>query len=423
MIAGPVTIYILAHNVNPIEQGFYYTFGSILGLKVFFELGIGNVILLAASHEKARLSWTSKRFLKGDRIALERAASIFRKASQIYLLISLLVPLLIFPIGIYFFTQSEDSHRVAWHGPWILLCLLTAFNLWSSFITSFLEGCGMITEISKLRLRVSVISSLISWTVLTLGGSLYAAASTVAADLACVGLHLILSYRKFIWQLFTTPITVHSDRFSWKNELWPMQWRMAISFVSGYFMFQLFNPIVFHYCGAKEAGRMGMTINLVSVALTASMAWINTKASTFGSLISSRNWVQLDYLFFKTTKQSFSVLIAAMCGLLCGYLLLNQYISHIAERLLPLVPLFFLLIATAGNHLLFSMTLYLRAHREDPFVMLSVVSGGLISGLSLISAPVFGTYGMTFFYALITWTVGVGWGTTIFQKRRKKLHI
>ena len=187
-------------------------------------------------------------------------------------------------------------------------------------------------------------------------------------------------------------------------------------------MFQLFNPIVFHFCGATEAGRMGMTINLASTALVASMAWINTKASTFGSLVSLRHWAQLDLLFFRTTKQSFMVLILALCGILSGYLILKHSFPHISDRLLAFGPLLLLLLATAGNLLLFSMALYLRAHRKDPFVKLSLVSGILISSLSLLAAPFMGTFGVALTYALITWVVGVGWGTFIFQERRKAWH-
>ena len=40
VIAGPVGLFLVATFLTRIEQGYYYTFASILGLAVFFELGL-----------------------------------------------------------------------------------------------------------------------------------------------------------------------------------------------------------------------------------------------------------------------------------------------------------------------------------------------------------------------------------------------
>ena len=421
LIAGPLTIYFLVRYISNAEQGFYYTFGSILGIKVFFELGLGNVTLLAASHEASKLNWNDG-MLEGDQHALERISSLFRKASKIYMLISTAVPMMVWPVGYYFFCKNEHADTILWQGPWLLLCVLTAANLWSAFITSFLEGCGKVQEISRLRLQVAIVASLSSWAVLSLGGSLYCAAAAVATDLLLVGVYLAVKYRNVFNFLFKLGISETNHLFSWRKEVWPMQWRTAISFVSGYLMFQLFNPIVFHFCGAKEAGRMGMSINLASAALTASLAWINTKASNFGSLAANRSWNELDRLFFTTLKQSFCVLVILLVILLFGHVFLQSFMPIYSDRLLGFSSFFMLLSATAGNHLLFSMALYLRSHRQDPLVLLSVISGLLITASSIIAASISGTLGVTLSYALVTWVVGVGWGTIIFRSCRLKWH-
>src|SRR5690606_18580569 len=45
VLAGPVTLVLIAHHFTPELQGFYYTFGSILALQSFLELGFYVVIL------------------------------------------------------------------------------------------------------------------------------------------------------------------------------------------------------------------------------------------------------------------------------------------------------------------------------------------------------------------------------------------
>jgi len=55
LLAGPVGLYLIATFLTKSEQGYYYTFGSVLGLTVFFELGLSYVIIQFTSHEMAGL--------------------------------------------------------------------------------------------------------------------------------------------------------------------------------------------------------------------------------------------------------------------------------------------------------------------------------------------------------------------------------
>jgi len=41
---GPVSLYLIARCLTREEQGYYFTFASILGLQIVFELGLGYVI-------------------------------------------------------------------------------------------------------------------------------------------------------------------------------------------------------------------------------------------------------------------------------------------------------------------------------------------------------------------------------------------
>ena len=45
VLAGPVTIILIAQFYSLDEQGFYYAFASILAMQSFFELGFFNVIV------------------------------------------------------------------------------------------------------------------------------------------------------------------------------------------------------------------------------------------------------------------------------------------------------------------------------------------------------------------------------------------
>src|SRR5712664_1842901 len=51
VLAGPVSLIFVARFLSREEQGFYYTFWSVLGLQIVFELGFSFVISQFASHE------------------------------------------------------------------------------------------------------------------------------------------------------------------------------------------------------------------------------------------------------------------------------------------------------------------------------------------------------------------------------------
>ena len=53
--AGPATLVLVVACLSPVEQGFYYAFTSVLGLQVFFELGLGFVVMQTVSHMAAEL--------------------------------------------------------------------------------------------------------------------------------------------------------------------------------------------------------------------------------------------------------------------------------------------------------------------------------------------------------------------------------
>ena len=57
------------------------------------------------------------------------------------------------------------------------------------------------------------------------------------------------------------------------------QWRIAVSWMCGYFIFQLFVPVLFAYRGPLEAGQMGISLSISNVLASVAISWVNTKAA------------------------------------------------------------------------------------------------------------------------------------------------
>ena len=419
-IAGVVNILLIAHFLSPSEQGYYYTFASMVALQVVFELGFSFVILQLAAHERAYLQINKDGSIAGDATAHSRLASVFQKAVRWYAVGAVLMALFILPVGYHFFsTHHQTTVQVEWQLPWTFAVLATIFTFQMDPIFSFLEGCGRIAEVARMRFTQAVAGTLMAWTAFFLHHGLYAPAMVISGQ-ALAGGYFLFSERRLLFSLFRHN-TTHST-VSWRGEIWPFQWRIAVSWLCGYFIFQLFNPVLFADRGAVEAGRMGMSLSVASALSTVAMAWMNTKASPFGTLIARQEFSTLDSLFFRTLRQSISLLAIGVGTVLLGLKVVEIYLPHLAARVLPL-PLFGLLMATVlCNHVVFSEAIYLRAHKQEPFLSVSVAVGVLTACSTVILGKLWGASGVTIGYFCTSGLFGISFGTFIFVLKRQQWH-
>jgi hypothetical protein len=306
--SGLVTLFLITRFLSASQQGYYYTFFSIVALQIVFELGFSFVILQLAAHERAYLTFLPQGGIEGDPVAHSRLASVLQKAVYWYMAAGVLMAAALIPAGLWFFSAHPTAGvAVAWRLPWISLVLAAMLAFQVDPVFSFLEGCGFVAQVAQRRFTQAILGSALCWTAMILHHGLYAPALLILGQVA-VGLAYLLSnrHRKLLGNLLRYP--VGENFVGWRNEIWPFQWKIAISWMCGYFIFQLFSPVLFAYQGAEAAGRMGMSLNVAGGIGAIAIAWMNTKASPFGALIARGEIRQLDHLFFRTLKQSTAML-------------------------------------------------------------------------------------------------------------------
>lgn len=382
-IAGLVTLWAIGHYLNVIEQGFYFTFLSVLGLQVFFELGLGYVILQFASHEVAHLTWNKAGLLEGDLLVKNRLSAFFRYALTWGLMVVILILAIIFPVGHYFFSNQPIASRVdiLWQAPWFLICLFSSLVALVNIIFCFLEGCGFVKEIAGVRVIQNVLASMAMWGLLKFDGGLYSASLMLAVS-AVVGIFYLIFYKKqFILDILRIK-NFGGLKLDWSKELWPMQWRIALSWMSGYIVYQLASPVVFAYQGPRAAGQIGMSMAIGLGLMSFSMAWISTKANKFGMLIAKRNFKELNEEFYISARASSSlVLVMALMASGINYFLhIND--SNYADRLLAPTAFFLLMLSSVATFLTYAFALYMRAHKKEPLVFNSLL--GAVVSISLL---------------------------------------
>jgi len=419
LLSGVATLLLVVRFLSPDEQGYYYTFASLIVMQIFFELGFSNVVMQFASHEMANLRWTDSGAIEGDIHSKSRLRSLVLLVAKWYGVIAILIIAVILPIGWVFFSTTNTHSAVNWQGAWIWLVIAAAINIFFMPFLALLEGCGRVTEIARLRFVQNVIGSLLAWLVLMGGGGLLALSAMNTGLALTVMVWLWRTKRNFLNGLLAQGIP--DAVIKWKTEIWPFQWKIALSWMSGYFIFQLFTPVLFAYRGAVEAGQMGMSISIANALLSIPVAWMNTKAPKFGSLIAKNDYVSLDHIFALTLSRSLAVMMAIGVGLCAiNYLLHLDGRFYFAYRILDPLPFTLLILATILNYVAFAQSAYLRAHKEEPFMLISLISAALIGIFTLVLGKAYGATGIMSVYFAVSAIIGFGWGSMIFFSKRRK---
>jgi len=422
-LAGVGTLALIARFLTAAEQGYYYTFYSLVALQIVFELGFSIVILQTASHEAAHLTIAESGSITGPTAAHSRLASVLQKSVRWYSVAAVLMAVIVLPIGMRFFAiqarTASIGHPVPWIFPWVLLIFATCCTFQIDPTFSFLEGLGFVSQIARVRLAQAILGTVLGWIALVLHHGLFAPGLIILGQ-AIVGGCFVYSKRRLLFPLLRREPREH--RIHWTTEIWPFQWRIAVSWLCGYFIFQLFNPILFHYRGAVEAGQMGMSTSICATLSSFSIAWMSTKASPFGQMIARREYQRLDQVFFRALFQSTSV--AILCSILVLAAVVGLRAHHVlfALRLLPPAPLALLLSATILNIVVFAEALYLRAHKQEKFMMNSILGALVIAPTAVIFGRIYGAFGITLCYFLSSLFIGLGYGTFTFTKWRKIWH-
>jgi len=281
-------------------------------------------------------------------------------------------------VGFLFLSQQPDV-QVAWQSPWLVLAIVSGLLLWTLPFNAILEGCNQVATVNRFRLIQAIVANVSVWTIMIFGGGLWAAVAATSARLLCELYLLMVRYRHFFAPFFQS---AGEHLISWRSEVWPLQWRLAIGGVFSYFAFFLMTPVMISYHGAVVAGQMGMTWTVVTAIQAAAIAWVQTRVPRFGILIKEGKFLELDQIFRRFTLLGAMAMILASITFWLLVVGLNAIEYPLVDRLLGPIPSGLLLAAAFVQMLASSLVYYVRAHKQEPFLVIGVISNCL-AGLTI----------------------------------------
>ncbi len=380
LVSGPALLLAIAQLLSPMYQGYWFTFVSFAALCVFADIGLTTVVLQFSANRFSKLRFNSLGCLHGSTDYVCNISSLFLFFVKWIACVSLVAFPIILAVGFYFLGQKEE--QIDWMIPWVFYSAASVLFLVCNVVLSFFEGCDSVATIQKFKLCLSIGNVGVTLAALWAGFNLYALPLGVFAS--CL-IAFILVYKKFraaIIQMCRSAISLGAAE---KAEIRKLLGRYAVSFVSGYFVFQAFTPIAFYYYGPIEAGQVGLTLSIWLAILSISNVWMVVVTPKINMLAATQDFCVLDHTLRINLKRSvLTYLLGA--SVFVGLVAFITGRFEIAQRVLSVGTQIQLGVVFLCQVFIAGMATYVRSFLKEPFALMSLVSAVLINVVTIFVA-------------------------------------
>jgi O-antigen/teichoic acid export membrane protein len=206
---------------------------------------------------------------------------------------------------------------------------------------------------------------------------------------------------------------------NWAKDIFAVQWRAAISYIGSYFSFSFITPVLFQFHGAEVAGQFGLSMSIFGAFSSVAVMWSTTRGPQFAIMIARKEYNQLDSLHSKLMKINFIILMLGGCA---GWLVvygINLFEYPFASRLIGPLPMALLIAGIIVGNSLHPTTIYLRAHKREPYALLNAVDAVVSGLLSLLLGMKYAVMGAASSFVIMS-AVMFPWRLSLFTRYRVK---
>jgi O-antigen/teichoic acid export membrane protein len=388
-LAGMVTILFVVRFLSADEQGWYYTFVSVAALYSLFEMGLAAAVIQTSAHFFVHLQWLPQGGVRGD--ASSAFESFVSSSARMYFRVAGMFVVAALILGGTYFSAKAASYSgsSSWIYPWVIVVLATAANMLTLPLFAIVEGSGALTEVYGVRLLQGIGGSLICWMILASGGSLWAAAAMPAMGAAVATVWLLRRRRLLGTMARKSPVAAD---FDWRTEVWPLQWRIGMGWVSVFLMSQLSTPILFYFQDPVVAGQMGLSLTIAHMLGILAQSTFAKSVVPMSRAVAQKDWTGLSRIFRRSLAALVSFFGFGALVVWLGYQVFAQ--SPYIHRLLPIEQMAGLLAFVLFYQLNGAFASHIRAFRREPLAWISAVGAALIVVGSLAVATHYSSSGV-----------------------------
>lgn len=389
-ISGPLTIIFLVRALTLGEQGVYYVLASVMSIQLFFELGLLNVLISQSGHLASDIA-SNRPYAK------QRMSQLIAVAGRWFLGASVLYALA--AIGFGWRTLGDKVSTDDWKLPLVCLSIVAAGTVALAPRLAILEGAGYRDSVYKVRFVQMLLGTIAVWGTLLMGFKLWALVLSSFVQFLCSFLATFVVHRSF----FQTLNSAKEDReamrsgnedsgLKWFREVFPLQWRVALTSIAYHVATQFFTVILVRYHGEESAGQLGMTMSIVMAIQGMAITFIQTKFSLISNLHGAGDREGAGELWRRSALISTGLLIVALTSVLAIIWFLPLAERGWENRFIAPWQMAILAVGCIANHGVALQSFYVLSRKGRPFLTACLIG-----------------FGAT---AIFVWLGGARWGAT-----------
>lgn len=406
-IKGPISIYFILKYLTANDQGLWYTFLSLSALSTFAELGFTSIITQFISHEFAHLTEKNS-LLIGSQTKLDRIISLIRFSIKFY---SAIIPLaigILILVGYFYFDENWKNTYLTW----IIFSIVGGATLLSSLFQAIYQGLDKVKETQINILLGSIIMSLLNWILLYLNYSIWSLVLGNALGLVSMSFLLYFTAPQLWMQIITHKL---NSKHNWMSKIIHLQWKYAISWASGVFIFSLYVPIINKLDGSILAGKFGVTYTILTAIQGVAFSWLTAKIPKLNVFVALDNYKMVHETFTKSKFIGFFILIS-LSVLFCLFLFVLQDLTMFKDRFLSLVQTILLAIYFIESYIIGSGAILIRTFKQEPYYYFSIATAIFISVNTILCLSFFSLTIALLVQVIVTAIFFIPWSHNIYIK-------
>jgi O-antigen/teichoic acid export membrane protein len=383
-LSGLITALLVAYFLSPNEQGYYYAIGSLLSGYLLLDLGLSGLLVQVSARMFPGLDIGKDGQLFPQGASRQAFLAMISWARSWYARAAL-CSLLLIPIGYLYFSYAKPiSQDIGWEWPWIIVVISVAASLPALPLLAILEGTGRISEVYLLRLGHYALGAFLAWILLAGGHGLFAPAMA-PLSVAVVAFYWMHSrYRRLL------AASVEQDSaFAWRSEVWPLQRKVALSWLAGYVFLNSPTLVVFYFGDAASAGQLGLSMVIANLLGSLCASWLIARVPRITHLVAQDRHVDSHEMFLSEFKKALSLMVLGYGVAILGAVLIAE--TFVARRILPPFELLLLFSVFLIYHSIGMLSVYFRARGREALAVSATMA--TVIGLA-ISMTVVGGHGV-----------------------------
>jgi hypothetical protein len=360
---------LAARRLSGAELGLFFSFLSFGALVQLGDFGLSYASLQTAG----QLAGTGR---------LHELPSLARRVASWNLAATAVASIVVAILGSATFSSGVTG--IAWAKPWAVYLAAVFANQLTMPRISLREGSGKVAQMWALRLVQEWTAGAACLLALHFGAGLYSLAM----------LPLVRALVAGVWLgVFDRLASSGADAYSlrrWMAEVWPFQWKIGVSGLSGFLIFRAFSPLVLLEKGAVAAGQFGLAIAFMNLLIAVTTAWPLSQAAHYAALYASGGHARLRREFPRMFVAS--SLIAALAAASLAFVLwkARAFGIPLAQRLPDTLTTTLILATAVIHHIVACFAVFLRAEGREPLLVASV-AGSIATILAVWLAAHVGT--------------------------------